>query len=436
MDSDDDIPDTRVFVAGLPPRFTSAQLGAHFSGRYQITDAVVIPGRQIGFVGFRNYTLAKNALKYFDKSYIRMSKISVSMAKPVELADEGQNRSVPVSQRVANGPTMRASVGPTQDEEDDDISQSTAGRPQGPFTPYVPVTQNLSKKRKRDKVPLPGQFEDSTAPQVEPEVLSQRENLDEATAKRKKKAEKEERKKSKQRDLGGAADTDKGGHVDSEARRRRKEEKRLKKQTSLAEEAEGGAVEEARPVEITEETLSRKKKRSRPDDGRRLEDAHNNKGGVSSSSGDDLTAASDTGADSSQRNLASSDLDWMRTKTSRTLDLVTPEEQELFPRPSYKDQLGSDGIGQDIQSTFNTASDRDSSNVPTSNGRLFIRNLPFSATEVDISKLFSKYGKVDEVRNFTISSIFSRMMHTVIGTTYALQVMLLPANILVDTSRV
>lgn len=80
---DDGIPDTRVFVSGLPPNFTSDQLGAHFAKRYQITDAVVISGRRIGFVGFRNYTLAKNAVKYFDKSYIRMSKISVEIAKPV-----------------------------------------------------------------------------------------------------------------------------------------------------------------------------------------------------------------------------------------------------------------------------------------------------------------------------------------------------------------
>ena len=64
------IPDTRVFVSGLPPNLTSDQLGAHFAARYQVTDAVVVPGRRIGFVGFRNHTLANNARKYFDKSYV------------------------------------------------------------------------------------------------------------------------------------------------------------------------------------------------------------------------------------------------------------------------------------------------------------------------------------------------------------------------------
>lgn len=80
---DEEVSDTRVFVSGLPPTITSDELGKHFARRYQITDAQVIPGRRIGFVGFRNYTLAKSAVTYFNKSYIRMSKILVDLAKPV-----------------------------------------------------------------------------------------------------------------------------------------------------------------------------------------------------------------------------------------------------------------------------------------------------------------------------------------------------------------
>lgn len=75
--------DSRVFVRGLPPNLTDDELGRHFAMRYQITDAQVIPNRGIGFVGFRNYTLAKNAIQYFDKSYLRMHKVFCSMADPV-----------------------------------------------------------------------------------------------------------------------------------------------------------------------------------------------------------------------------------------------------------------------------------------------------------------------------------------------------------------
>jgi multiple RNA-binding domain-containing protein 1 len=74
---------TRVFVSGLPPTLSNQDLGKHFSTRFHVTDAHVIPNRRIGFVGFKDAGLAKQAANYFNKTYIRMSKISVEMARPV-----------------------------------------------------------------------------------------------------------------------------------------------------------------------------------------------------------------------------------------------------------------------------------------------------------------------------------------------------------------
>jgi hypothetical protein len=74
---------TRVFVSGLPPEFSNEELTRHFSSRSQVTDARVIPKRRIGFVGFRDATAARDAVTYFNKSYIRMSKITVQVARPV-----------------------------------------------------------------------------------------------------------------------------------------------------------------------------------------------------------------------------------------------------------------------------------------------------------------------------------------------------------------
>lgn len=74
---------TRVFVSGLPPTFTNDQLRKHFSSRFQITDAHVLPKRRIGFVGFKSPEAAQQAASYFNKTYVKMSKISVEIAKPV-----------------------------------------------------------------------------------------------------------------------------------------------------------------------------------------------------------------------------------------------------------------------------------------------------------------------------------------------------------------
>lgn len=76
---------TRVFVSGLPPSLTNDGLRKHFSSRYEVTDAHVIPNRRIGFVGFKSNTAAQDAAKYFNKSYIRMSKIAVELARPVSV---------------------------------------------------------------------------------------------------------------------------------------------------------------------------------------------------------------------------------------------------------------------------------------------------------------------------------------------------------------
>lgn len=74
---------TRIFVSGLPPTLTNEELGKHFSARFQVTDSHVIPNRRIGFVGFKDADVAMQAAKYFNKTYLRMSKISVEMARPV-----------------------------------------------------------------------------------------------------------------------------------------------------------------------------------------------------------------------------------------------------------------------------------------------------------------------------------------------------------------
>ena len=75
---------SRLFVKNLPPNITEADFRKHFSvqGR-EVTDVKLIPHRRIGFVGYKSHEDAARAVKYFNRSFIRMSKISVDIAKPV-----------------------------------------------------------------------------------------------------------------------------------------------------------------------------------------------------------------------------------------------------------------------------------------------------------------------------------------------------------------
>ncbi len=72
-----------MFVSGLPPTLSNDQLKKHFATRFQVTDAHVLPKRRIGFVGFKSPEVAQQAVSYFNKTFMKMSKISVDIAKPV-----------------------------------------------------------------------------------------------------------------------------------------------------------------------------------------------------------------------------------------------------------------------------------------------------------------------------------------------------------------
>jgi len=90
---------TRIFVSGLPHKFASEQLAAHFASQFKVTDAHVLADRRIGFVGFTDSHVAKDAARHFNKTYIRMSKIAVELARPVAVSRDKTGNAVPVSQR-------------------------------------------------------------------------------------------------------------------------------------------------------------------------------------------------------------------------------------------------------------------------------------------------------------------------------------------------
>jgi RNA-binding proteins (RRM domain) len=77
---------SRIFVKNLPPNITESDFRKHFAvqGR-QVTDVKLYPSRRIGFIGYKSAEDAAWAVKYFNKTFIRLSRIAVDLAKPVGL---------------------------------------------------------------------------------------------------------------------------------------------------------------------------------------------------------------------------------------------------------------------------------------------------------------------------------------------------------------
>jgi multiple RNA-binding domain-containing protein 1 len=107
-----------------------------------------------------------------------------------------------------------------------------------------------------------------------------------------------------------------------------------------------------------------------------------------------------------------SDADWLRSKTSRLLGLLDEDEQAEFdstaqqkPDPSPQPATVSkadvqhpyDGNTVVESSTEEEEVDINIENIRLSS-RLFVRNLPYDASESDLEPVFSKFGKVEEVR--------------------------------------
>ena len=436
MDDDDDIPDTRVFVSGLPPNLTSDQLGAHFAARYQITDAVIVPGRQIGFVGFRNYTLAKSAVKYFDMTYIRMSKISAEIARPIEISRDANTQAAPVSQKQAR--QHAANQQPqTSDSNPSGSSQST----QRSFQPYQPLlATSKSTKRKRDeadeqKVKTDGLQEhmrvmqsgstratwineDAAAvedyalktPAQEPKMrVKKAKTNDERTtddvqaeeggAKGVKEASKQKKEKKDGRAAGEsvkqADDTNDVDLSSEQVKKMKRKEKKSKSANSVVEQGAGLAAEPDVPAITKMDTKKRKKEKEA------------SKGGVDSPN-HETSRPGELQADQVQH-VTKDDNDWLRSRTNRTLDLVDDNEQIRTLEQSKQTQREPSSV-DDVSSFKSEAGQepdvREQSHSPTflrpvrtcvHNGRLFIRNMPYSATDADLDHVFAKYGRLEEV---------------------------------------
>lgn len=82
---------SRIFVRNLPPRFSEDEFRKVFS-KYPITDIKLFENRRFGYVGYKSPEEAASAVKYFNKSFIRLSKINVEIARPV--SKSGSSRDI------------------------------------------------------------------------------------------------------------------------------------------------------------------------------------------------------------------------------------------------------------------------------------------------------------------------------------------------------
>lgn len=126
------------------------------------------------------------------------------------------------------------------------------------------------------------------------------------------------------------------------------------------------------------------------------------------------------------------DHDWLRSRTSRLLDLVDPDDLTTDGMPRPEDGAPT----QDMEAEGKTAHSSDEMTHDAADGvtgpppdtgedaadaisrtsRLFVRNLPYSATEDDVRDTFEKFGALQEVRGHLDKSIVFPVQSNSMGT--------------------
>lgn len=97
---------------------------------------------------------------------------------------------------------------------------------------------------------------------------------------------------------------------------------------------------------------------------------------------------------------AATDDDWLRSKTNRTLDFINDVDELSGGREPVK---LTNAVPDEPPARLESVEEESVPSGPSAldvisqHGRLFLRNLPYSATEADIKARFTEYGAVSEV---------------------------------------
>lgn len=340
---------SRVFVKGLPPNLGADDFKRHFSKQSAITDAKFIPHRRIGYVGYRTPEDATNAVKYYNKSYIRMSKIGVELARSVE-------------DQYALGPGINSAN--SSKKEHEDIQE------QGP--PHA--NSDGKKKRKRE-----GPADNGAKPKLQefleimqpPSKSKIWENQDAAISQ----VSAQSTPKAEDPVTRGA----RSDEVYEQAPKRRKKERESEEKSVLPAE---------RPVPVDRPQM----------------DART----VSSDRDLSQEATQEPLAESS----AASDADWLRSRTSRLLGLVDDDDVQItaLSGDAPTEKKGVSEVPELVrEGSVSDASVQTDKEVEVAgailekeaagSGRLFVRNLTYTTTEEDLRKHFEDggHGIIEEV---------------------------------------
>ncbi|KAM3514011.1 hypothetical protein MY11210_002328 [Beauveria gryllotalpidicola] len=347
---------SRIFVKGLPTSLTEAEFRKHFSaGNREVTDVKLMARRRIGYVGYKSAEDAAKAVKYFNKTYIRMSKIGVEPARAI------------LNPALTKAPVATRTGAP---EKAVKALSSEASVEDG------------SKKRKREDL-------DQSDHKLQEYLRVMGTGRESLVA-----------NETAVESSGALAQPDSAlvpdGESDDEYVKVPSRKEKVRKVDHAT-----GETGVAQVIPVRNSTSSRETA-SIPADG------------VAGALPGSSAQGSEPAYESADVAMDATDDDWLRSRTNRLLDLVDPDDiSHVVPIEKAEcDSLAAQEVGNDKETPHSEedgthdgqeplpqqGQDKDSAAEAISRtSRLFVRNLPYSATEDDLREEFEKFGGVDEI---------------------------------------
>ncbi|KAI9648365.1 Multiple RNA-binding domain-containing protein 1 [Ciborinia camelliae] len=338
---------SRIFIKGLPPNITEDEFKTHFGAKQEITDAKLISHRRIGYVGYKTPEEAVKAVKYFNKSFVRMSKIGVEIARPIS------DSTLPISRKAQR----------EQERENNKLQQLKQEA-----DAKTSESLNTGTKRKRSDVDV-----DTADPKLQ-EFMEVMQPASKSNS-----------------------NMWKAGTMDNDM-----EEPPTKLQAIEVPEGESDDEYQSVPSKVKKAPAKVVEKQAPA-------------APIASTVVANIASQADEAmVDVPSNNVEATDDDWLRSHTSRLLDIMDPEdiipktqnlnvkdvEEVVAAEPSA---TGEDMVVDEEAEAVEEEGEPQPSELDTTletiraSGRLFVRNLPYSATEDDLRKHFEQYGALEEI---------------------------------------
>eukprot|EP00742_Colponemidia_sp_Colp-10_P008001 GILJ01008633.1.p1 GENE.GILJ01008633.1~~GILJ01008633.1.p1 ORF type:complete len:934 (+),score=229.04 GILJ01008633.1:199-3000(+) len=400
---------SRLIIKNIPKHLTEQRLREHFESKGQVTDVKIVKtkdgnSRQFGFVGYKTEKDALAAQKYFDNTFLDTSKINVGVAKAIgdsTLPRAWSRHSKGSSAHMRGHPSLYAKEAEEKAEEHAQLKNGKSKKGKGGFQEQLTSIDNDDKIRAFMSV-------------MKPKSNSKFWANDDALAKQSSGTRKEKKKEEGKLVTSSAVKSARAGMADTRTHIQfddsDDEYQSLPNVSSEGPQADTETdmmeVDEEKKQVVLNEAVSDldylKSKVSTFNDNDDFGDDEDEEEEIEDDEEGEEEAEQDTHKQQPSTTSATDAAAGVSVSAGATGKKSTTKSgavnSDNNKKPSQPSIQESNPAGSTAAATPNAAAEDEGEDEPVAeSGRLYVQNLPFSATEEELHAVFKKYGAVAEI---------------------------------------